>query len=163
MSPGPHAESEAEVVGQHKHGDVLSGRRLTLTLVTPKGAKAAKQVDEVTAPGARGEFGVLPGHIPFLTTLRSGVLTLRDGQHRESLAVGKGFVQVGAGDRVQILVDQAQFTTEIDGDEAKAELHKAKEEMKRGSADEAAFGLLQDRVAWANARLDALSARTKKD
>jgi F-type H+-transporting ATPase subunit epsilon len=163
MSPGPHAESEAEVVGQHKHGDVLGGRRLSLTVVTPQGAKAARLVDEVTAPGARGEFGVLPGHIPFLTALKSGVLVLRDGPHKDVLAVGPGFVQVGAGDRVQILVGRALASAEIDLDEAKADLHKATDEMKKGGADEAGFALLQDRLAWAHARLDALGGHGKKD
>ena len=49
--------------------------KLKLELVTPYQQVLSQEVDEVTAPGALGEFGVLPGHTPLLTTLKIGELT----------------------------------------------------------------------------------------
>ena len=48
-----------------------------LDVVTPQRPALNAEVDEVTAPGVRGEFGVLPGHTPFLTALKAGMLTWR--------------------------------------------------------------------------------------
>ena len=42
---------------------------MRLSVTTPQGALVEADVDEVTAPGALGEFGVLPGHVPFLSAL----------------------------------------------------------------------------------------------
>ncbi|MBM4121397.1 MAG: F0F1 ATP synthase subunit epsilon, partial [Nitrospira sp.] len=53
--------------------------KLLLEVVTPDKLLLSKQVDEVIAPGAEGEFGVLPGHCHFLSTLRIGELRYRIG------------------------------------------------------------------------------------
>ena len=51
-------------------------------------------VDEVTAPGALGEFGVLPNHIAFLTLLVPGEMSYKDGTTRHYLAVSGGYAEV---------------------------------------------------------------------
>ena len=51
--------------------------KLDLEIVTPFGLVFSDQVDEVIAQGTEGEFGVLPDHIPFFTTLKIGMLTYR--------------------------------------------------------------------------------------
>ena len=48
-----------------------------LTVTTPRGSLVQIEVDEIAAPGALGEFGVLPGHVPFMTALKPGVLFYR--------------------------------------------------------------------------------------
>ena len=53
--------------------------KLKLELVTPYRHVLSQEVDELTAPGTLGEFGVLPGHTPLLTTLRIGELTYKQG------------------------------------------------------------------------------------
>src|SRR5262245_54104659 len=113
MAMGPHAESEAAVVGAHHHPDVLAGKRMNVVVVTPRGQVSAKAVDEVIAPGETGEFGVLPGHVPFLAALKPGVLTLRSGSTREIFAVGPGYLQVSADGKVTVLIDQALGQSEI--------------------------------------------------
>ena len=50
-----------------------------LEVVTPEKLLLSQQVDQVIAPGSEGEFGVLPGHCHFLTTLRIGELHYRVG------------------------------------------------------------------------------------
>ena len=54
------------------------GAALDVNLVTPRGVVAHDATDGLTAPGEEGEFEVLPGHVPFLTALRPGVLTIGD-------------------------------------------------------------------------------------
>ena len=150
---GPHAEPESEVVGAHRHPDVMAGRHLELSVVTPMGAVLARRADEVVAPGVLGEFCVLPGHIPFLAGLKCGVLTLRSGAARESLAVGTGYVQVGAGDRVRVLVERAVAPGDVDLDAAGAEVREIEAELKRGAGAPGELAALAARLDWAHARI----------
>ena len=57
--------------------------KLTLEVVTPYGQVMSEEVDEVVAAGTEGEFGVLPGHVSFVTTLKVGMLTYKsEGKSR---------------------------------------------------------------------------------
>ena len=67
---------------------------LHVTLVTPTGALVSERTDAVIAPGELGEFEVLPGHIPFLTELHPGVLTIGENRAKKMYAVGIGFLEV---------------------------------------------------------------------
>ena len=67
--------------------------KLTLKIVTPDHAMEY-EVDEVAMPGVEGEFGVLPGHTPFFTALRTGEMWYRSGSEKHFLAVSVGFVEV---------------------------------------------------------------------
>lgn len=81
--------------------------KLTLYIVTPEGFTFTEKVDEVTAPGVEGEFGVYPGHIHFITTLNNGLVTYKKGSISKAVQVKSGYVEV-APDRVNILADEAQ-------------------------------------------------------
>src|SRR5215813_7709580 len=118
MAMGPHAGGEADLL-EHRDQKPRPGH-LIVAMVTPKGVVAAKEIDEITAPGAAGEFGVLPGHIPFLSALRAGVLIIRAGGERKVYAVGPGFLQVGT-DRTTVLVEMAVAGESIDAEAARAE------------------------------------------
>ena len=72
----PHAGNESEVL--ERHAAAAAAGKMSLTVVTPGGQAASTVVDEVTAPGVVGEFGVLPGHVPLLAALKAGVLSWRD-------------------------------------------------------------------------------------
>ena len=111
--------------------------KLALTIVTPRGyvvqdgtSKTPKgiPVDEVTAPGSGGEFGVLPGHVPMLTYLRPGPIWYRQGSEIRWLAVRGGLAMVGA-DFVTILADGAEFAEDIDVQRAKTALEKAAQSL----------------------------------
>ena len=80
---------------------------MKLEVVTPKGTAVEAEVDEVTAPGLAGEFGVLPGHTPFLTALRAGRLSWRGRGGDGALDVGPGFCEVDGKDRVIVLTQSA--------------------------------------------------------
>ncbi len=80
---------------------------LKIQIVTPRGIAHTGDVTDVQAPGELGEFGVLPGHIPFLTTLRPGTLTLRNGDGARKFTIGAGFAEAGA-ERVVILTESCE-------------------------------------------------------
>jgi len=67
---------------------------MRLSVTTPRGALVDTEVDEVTATGELGEFGVLPGHVPLMSALKAGVLWYKGKDHSGVLALGQGFLQV---------------------------------------------------------------------
>ena len=87
---------------------------LTVEIVTAERVVySAESVDEVVAPGAEGEFAVLPHHAPFLTSLVPGELRIIKGGAEEAMAITGGFFEV-RNDRVVILADAAERIEEID-------------------------------------------------
>ena len=132
---------------------------LAVNLVTPRGVVAHQEADSVQAPGELGEFELLPGHVPLLTALRPGVLTIGT-KARSRYAVGSGYLRVDPSGAVEILVEQATAAKDIDTDLAKKELSSAESELAKWG-DKPADGDyvdLQYKVGWAKARLDAASA-----
>jgi F-type H+-transporting ATPase subunit epsilon len=87
--------------------------KLTLEIVTPKGRALSESADEITAPGAEGEFGAMPGHVPMLVALRSGIVTYKQGQDTKRLAVGGGFAEIGPS-QLTMLVDDCVVREAID-------------------------------------------------
>jgi F-type H+-transporting ATPase subunit epsilon len=79
--------------------------KIQLEIVTPRGRALAAMVDEVTAPSVAGEFGVLPGHVPLLAALRTGIVTYKQEGETKRCAVGGGFAQAGP-DRLVMLTDE---------------------------------------------------------
>jgi F-type H+-transporting ATPase subunit epsilon len=87
--------------------------QIQLEIVTPRGRALAVAVDEVTAPSVNGEFGVLPGHLPLLAALRTGIVSYRQGNETTRCAVGAGFAEAGP-DKVVILTDEYAERAQID-------------------------------------------------
>lgn len=107
--------------------------KLKLEIVTPHGLIFSGEVDEVTAAGSEGEFGVLPGHVPFVTTLKIGMLICRTGKETIIFFVNWGYAEVGS-DRVLILADSAEKSEEIDIERARAAMKRAEERLKKAEA-----------------------------
>ncbi len=108
---------------------------ILLEVITPEGMVVREKVEEVRAPGALGEFGVLPGHDIFLTSLRIGILSFRQKKEVKRLAVGTGFAEVGPN-RVAALVKTAELPFQIDFERAKAAQERAQQRLKdRGRED----------------------------
>jgi len=81
--------------------------KIDLEIVTPKGRALAVSVDEVTAPSVQGEFGVLPGHLPMVAAIRTGLVTYRQGSESKRVAVGPGFAEAGQNKLVILAEDFA--------------------------------------------------------
>lgn len=129
---------------------------LGVNLVTPKGVVAHTEADSVQAPGEFGEFELLPGHIPMLTALRPGVLTIGT-KARARYAVSSGYLRVDPTGAVEILVEQAVPAKDVDADVARKELAAAEGEIaKWGDRPlDGEYTNVQQRAGWARARLDA--------
>lgn len=108
--------------------------KFRLEVVTPSRLLVSEMVDEVTAPGIEGEFGVLVGHTPFLTELGMGALTYRAGNQLHILAVRKGFAEV-TREKVTVLAEEAEFPREIDIAVAEAELAAAEKGLREFSSE----------------------------
>ena len=130
-----------------------------LTVTTPRGYLVQVEAEEIVAPGALGEFGVLPGHIPFMSVLKPGVLSYRGKDGTKFLAVGDGILQIARvpdGDKVEILINRGENGKDVDREAAERELSAADSELAKSKAENAAeLRPMQDRRAWAAAQLDA--------
>ncbi|HKL49021.1 MAG TPA: F0F1 ATP synthase subunit epsilon [Desulfuromonadales bacterium] len=116
--------------------------KLQLELVTPYRRVLSEEVEEVNAPGVSGEFGILPGHTPLLTTLSIGELIYKQGGESFHVAVNWGYVEVES-DKVTVLVETAERADEIDLERAKAALGRAEEALKKLSPEEKDFKIME--------------------
>ena len=101
--------------------------KLTLRIVTPDQA-FNYEVDEVSMPGTEGDFGVLPGHTPFFTSLRTGQMWYRQGAEKHFLAVSVGLVEV-LPDRVSVVAQVAERAEDLDQARAEGGMTRAQEMM----------------------------------
>jgi len=101
--------------------------KLTLHIVSPDHA-ISKEVDYVSLPGVEGDFGVLPGHTPFFTALRTGAMWYQQGPEKHSLLVSVGFVEV-LPDKVSVIAQVAETAEALDQERAEAGMKRAEEVM----------------------------------
>jgi len=97
--------------------------KVLLEVVTPEKMVVQEEVDIVMAPGVLGEFGVLPSHTPFLTTVKPGEVRYRVGGNAYYVVIAHGFAEV-LDNKVRVLVSAAEKAEEIDIERVR----KAKEE-----------------------------------
>ncbi len=112
--------------------------KMTMDLVTPYRKVLSIEVEEITATGSLGEFGVLPGHAPFLTSLKIGELSYKVAGKLDHLALNWGYFEV-EDDKVTILVETAEPADEIDLDRARSAVLRAEEAMKKLSPEDKEF------------------------
>ena len=131
---------------------------LAVNLVTPRGVVAHTDADSVQAPGELGMFELLPGHVPMLTALKAGVLTIGT-KARTRYAVSTGYLRVDPSGAVEILVEQAVPAGEIDADSAKKDLATAESELAKwgDKPQDGDYVNLRGRVDWARARIDTVA------
>jgi len=132
--------------------------RFQLRIVTPRQAVLDEEVREVTAPGSLGEFGVLPDHITFLTSLEMGALRYRTDGEPQRLAIRGGFAEV-ADNVMTVLADDAVFPEDIDQQAARADLTAAEAQLRDLSPLDPAFPAADANRRWAQARLDVIASR----
>lgn len=105
--------------------------KILLEVVTPEKQLLSQQVDEVIAPGLEGEFGVLPGHCHFLSTLRIGELRYRVGEQTNHMAVLWGYAEV-TPTKVTIMAEIAEKAEDIDVERATAKVAEAERRLQVG-------------------------------
>jgi F-type H+-transporting ATPase subunit epsilon len=125
---------------------------LKLEIVTPDAQIYSEDVDMVTLPGVEGEMGVYPMHVPLMTQIVAGEMSVRKDGRDFFLAVGEGFAEI-TGERVAILTDMAIKAENID--EAKAE------EARRRAEARMAEKMDEEQMALVNAALAQSIAQLK--
>ncbi len=105
--------------------------KFLLEVVSPEKLLFSEYVNQVSAPGTDGDFGVLPGHCHFLTTLRIGELQYWIGEETQYMSVLWGFAEV-TPTKVTILAEIAEKAEDIDVERARAAVAKAEEHLERG-------------------------------
>ena len=109
---------------------------IRLEVVTPEKIVVSEEAQIVMAPGVLGEFGVLIGHTPFLTALKTGVVRFNDSQgHEHIIFVSGGFAEALPG-QVTILAESAERRRDIDVERARAALERAQKRLAEMRAKE---------------------------
>lgn len=109
--------------------------QIQLEIVTPEKYVVSEEVQIVMAPGTLGEFGVLVGHTPFLTSLEIGKVRYRDQSGNEQVIFVSGGFAEALPDRITILADSAERQQDIDYERAKAALDRAEQRLASTQED----------------------------
>ena len=131
-------------------------KQVRLEIVTPDRKVLSQDVDYVGAPGIAGEFGILAGHIPFLSALGVGNLYYKLGGKTHYVFVAGGFAEV-SGDKVTVLAEIAERAAEIDVERVRMARERAEERMRQRE-DAMAFAHAQAELQQALARMRCRSA-----
>jgi len=102
--------------------------KLHLEVVTPDRLVVNEEVDIVMAMGTLGEFGILPNHVPFMSSLQPGELRYRKDNQLQYVAVTGGFAEV-SNNKVTVLAVAAEKAGEIDKDRAKRAKERAEKRL----------------------------------
>jgi F-type H+-transporting ATPase subunit epsilon len=109
---------------------------IRIEVVTPEREVVSEEAEIVMAPGSMGEFGVLIGHTPFLTTLKMGAIKYTDADGKERAVFVSGGFAEALPDRVTVLAESAERRRDIDAERAKASLERAEKRISGTAAEE---------------------------
>ena len=123
-------------------------------LVSPERLLMAVDAEMVTLPGGDGDFGVLPGHAPLISTLRPGVIEVQTGGRSEDIFVRGGFAEV-ANDRLTVLAEAAIPLGDVNRPDIERQIREAQEELA-AARDEESRGTAERTLGHLNALMGAL-------
>jgi F-type H+-transporting ATPase subunit epsilon len=106
----------------------MAAETIQLEIVTPSGVKLRERVSDMTAPSVGGEFGVLPGHLPVLAALRTGLVTYHANGREQKVAVHHGFIEV-AHDVALLLTERFVEKGDVDVVKVRLRLKEVDEEL----------------------------------
>ncbi len=102
---------------------------ILLEVVTPEKIVVSEEAQIVAAPGSLGEFGVLIGHTPFLTTLNTGIIRFTNAGGQEQYVFVSGGFAEALPDKVTVLAESAEKKRDIDLERAKAAQERAEKRL----------------------------------
>lgn len=113
----------------------MADDKVEFELVSPERLLTSQPVDMVVVPGSEGNFGVLPGHAPMISTVRPGVIEVFEGDKvTDRIFVAGGFAEV-TQTRCTVLAEQAIPVADIDRAEAEQEMKNAREDVEDAKTD----------------------------
>jgi len=131
--------------------------KLHFSLVSPAKEVFSGDVDHVIAPGTDGEFGVLPKHAPFMSTLKNGVVRVLEGETvAMRIFVRGGFADV-TPEGLTILAEEAVNLAECDATSVADQLQQTKEKLL-AEGDGPQHGALEEQVAYLSDLQEAVTA-----
>ena len=136
----------------------MAATSFRLRIVSPERLLLDEEVEEVIAPGAAGEFGVLPDHITFLTVLAPGRLIYRTGNQRHVIAIFGGYAEV-VDNVMTVLADGAEPARQIDLEAAKQAQQQAEGALAAIDVDAPAFVIARRALDRQTARVAAASEK----
>ena len=108
---------------------------IRLEVVTPQKEVVNEEAQIIVAPGVLGEFGVLVGHTPFMTSLNLGTIRFTDTQGQEHCVFVSGGFAEALPDKVTVLAESAERRCNIDIERAKAAMERAQQRIDEKSED----------------------------
>lgn len=126
---------------------------LRLAIVTPREEAVSLDCAEVIVPGQTGELDLMPGHLPLVTTLVPGILTVVVDGKRMPYAVGSGYAEID-DDRVTVLTEACLAPTQIDLDEARSDLESVEKALAGKGPIDDDFDENTRLAQWARARMN---------
>jgi F-type H+-transporting ATPase subunit epsilon len=135
-----------------------------LQLVTLTGTKFDDDVYEVILPTLDGEIGILPGHMPLISVATDGVISVRreprDPDHaREFFAISGGVIEVD-GDKLNVIVDEADHADNINEAEAQA-AHERALKLKAEAKDQVSLEHAQSLIDRSAVRLQVAGLKRR--
>ncbi len=110
--------------------------KVAFELVSPERLVISADVDMVVVPGSEGDFGVLPGHAPLISSIRPGVVEIHDeGTETERIFITGGVAEVTAT-RCTVLAEDAVPVKELDRASLEQRLSDAGEDLEDATSDE---------------------------
>jgi F-type H+-transporting ATPase subunit epsilon len=135
--------------------------KIRLRIVTPSRLVLDEEVDEVTAPGELGEFGVLPNHIAFLSTLVPGELNYKQGATKVTLVVTGGYAEV-LDNVMTVLASSAEFPAEIDVARSQRAKEHAESILAAVNSDDADRRAAEEALRRASVRLQVAGREARR-
>jgi F-type H+-transporting ATPase subunit epsilon len=135
--------------------------KMKLEIITPYAKVVDAEVDEVMATGALGEFGVLPDHAPFLTSLKIGELCYKSNSVLSCMALNWGYFEIREN-RIVILVETAEHAHEIDVERARSAQTRAEQALKRLGPEDKQFKVYEAALERALIRMQVAGKATRK-
>ncbi len=129
--------------------------KIQLRVITTSRLAVSEEVDEVVAPGEMGEFGVLPGHIPFISLLMPGELKFIKGGVEKKMIIWGGVAEV-RNDKVSILTDNVEDPATVNTEAARREIEAITERLKDFSGMDKEFKELNRRLKLVQVRAGVL-------
>lgn len=138
----------------------MADNAVQFELVSPEKLLLSEEVEMVVIPGAEGDFGVLPGHSPVISTVRPGVIHIFEGGSvKTRIFVAGGFAEVTA-ERCTVLAEEAVSLDDIDRDQVEQALKDAMEDITDAGDNVSERALAAQRADSARAKLASLDFQT---
>jgi F-type H+-transporting ATPase subunit epsilon len=113
----------------------VAADKVRFDLVSPERLLRSEDVDMVVVPGSEGDFGVLPGHAPIISTIRPGVIEVYKGTAApDRIFIAGGICEVSA-DRCTVLADDAVEVSTLDRANLEKRLKDAEEDLADAKTD----------------------------